>query len=254
MWALVWLAACGVVNAVNEVKDKVQGATDPMVAQGLILGVEEPTDPELAAVLDAAGREPGTEATLFLAEEVTGGAGGPWTGARASLESDVEVEFVEVEDGLYRIEAGAGPDYQVGASWSVEVAGTEPARVATTLPDAADVVVPQLHPAMADLVLDLTGQGFSSVLVVVIDGLGTVTWTNAPEDAASAIELAGRGEDLEVFTIPGVEAFPTEAIYAVGVAGLTNNEAQDVENLNTLVSGLQAGKLRWFATSTVPVP
>lgn len=253
MWWGLLLVACGVVDAVNDVKEKVEGATDPMVAQGIVLGSAPPTDPMVAGALAAAGLGEGTEATLFLAEEGPAGPGAPWSGAAARLVASVEVEFVEVEDGVYRIEAGAAPDYAVGASWRVEVDADERSSVAVTLPEPAVVDVPALHPLLADLVVDLTGQGFSSVVVVVVDELGTVTYTNTPDDAAAAIELAGKGEDLERFTIPGVEAFPTEARYAVGIAGLTANEPEDLENLNTLVSGLQAGELRWYATSTVPV-
>ncbi len=253
--ALVLLAGCGVFRSVKDGVDKVKGATRPLVAQGSILDVAPPADPALDPLVAASGIEVGTTAQLLLADSVTEPDAAPLAGALATLRGSTTARFEEVDDGVYAVGPDAGLTYQVGAVWRVEVVvDGEEASISAELPPPADVQVPANHPLQADLVLDFTGQGYQAALVVVVDQAGTVTWTNEPQDMAEAIAFAGKGEDLELLVVPGLEAFQAEAAYVVGVAGLRTGLPEDIEHMNTLLSGLRAGQMAWYPTSTLPVP
>ncbi len=255
LWMPIVLAACGVFNTVKEVKDDIKGVTDPTVAQALILSVQEPQDPNLQLALQAARFESGTGVNAFLSNSITEPESSPLKGADVTLHGSQSVPMTDDGGGAYSIAPGTGLTYGAGEVWEMEVGvDKEDGTIEVELPEPADLDVPLDHPTQADLVLDFAGQGFQSVLVVVIDGTGQVTYTNEPQNMSEALDFAGKGDDLELFVVPGTEAFAQDAmLHAVGIAGLRTNLPDGVENMNTLLSGLQAGEMVWHPVSTVPV-
>ena len=259
---LIGLSSCALWDSakqtVEDVQDVIEGLTNPLVAQGLVLGASEPTNADIADILVEAGAEQGTVVSLFLADAASLDEveNAPVVSANVELVTDdVVVSAPGDGNGLYAVEPGEnGVTYVDDSRWTLEVTiGELFSTIAIDLPAEADVTVPELHEPMTPMNLDLTGQGFGSALVVVLDQNGTVTHTNEPEGVNDVIELSQGGGEMTVYQIPA-EAFPSESVYVIGVAGLAYSTGDDVENMNTLLSSLMAGKMTFYATSTVQLP
>lgn len=245
-------------QTVEDVKDAIEGMTNPLVFQGLVLGAEEPSNPDIADVLLEAGAEQGTVVNVFLADAASLDEveSAPVVSATVEVVTDDGVVQAPGDgNGLYSVEPGEdGATYADDGRWTVEVSiGEMFSTIAMDLPAAADVSVPELHDPLTPMDLDMTGQGFGAALVLVMDQNGVVTHTNEPQGVSDVIDLSQGGEDLTVYSIPA-DAFPDESLYVIGVAGLGHSLGEDVDNMNTLLSSLMAGKMRFYATSTVQLP
>ena len=141
----------------EDVKDAVEDLTDPTVAQGIILGISEPSSDQID-LSSLEGVEAGTVVTLFLAEASDPSAleDSPVEGATVTVQGDASVEARDEGAGLYLVEPGV-LTYEVGASWQIDIddAGTnEPASLSMVLPDAVDIDVPEEWDVGMDLELD----------------------------------------------------------------------------------------------------
>lgn len=248
----VQLVGCVLVDSFSKVKDDLQGLTSPVVAEGWVLGVEEPTQPELQPLLDAALVEPGTAFSLFLADATDAGAmdESGLDDARVILDAGaVAREAPGQGDGLYALEPGPdSPPYDVGAAWVAAIdLGDDTARSVTfALPPAAALDLGRTHPSGADLVLDLTGQGFHAALVVVLDvGGADPTYSNEPTSPEELYDLLRSDAELTTATVPAA-AFPGPGTYAVGVAGMRRGDDGSLEGVNSLLSRGMAGQTRFF--------
>ncbi len=258
---LLVLSGCGILQGardkVDGIKDAISGLTNPLISQGIILGVQEPDDQRLAEMLDKSDFDSGTGISVFLADAASAGEAenAPVSGASVTVLGTDTMVADEDATGLYTIPPT--PDslpYVVDDAWEVQVAIQDVEEVSTigvTLPPVATVVVPLEHAPLQLLELDFTGQAFDSAFIVVVDQGGVVTYTNEPTDISDVLAMTQSAEPITLVEIPA-EAFPTEGAYAVGVAGMLHSEGADVENMNTLLSSLMAGKMRFYPTTVLP--
>lgn len=253
-WAL--LSGCSLFD---KAKDKVDGVLNPTVVQGIVLGVEPPSDPELAGVLGG-DLEVGTSATFFLASasKITDIENAPIVGAVVELDTpDGVIKANEQGSGLYTISPTDGPDYVGGEVWTVSIdrgGEAELSMAALNLPPAATADVPRSHAKGQDLVIDLTGQPFDAALVMVLDAQGNITYSNEPQGIKEIYDFThGNGGGVGAVTIPGT-AFADDSVYAVGIAGMVNTTADDLDQMNTALSTVMVGDMVLFPTSTIVIP
>ncbi len=236
-----WLG-CDLLVEAEDVADAIGGLTNPLVAQGVILAVEPAQDPDAAALLEGSAYAPGTGATVFLADAKSAAdlANAPVTGGTVSVGG---VAATDAGDGSYLIEPSAGLTYTPGASWTVSIAvpETDPAVADVVLPARATFTVPDLHVPGADLEIDLTGQGFTSALGVLLDSNGALVWSNEPQTIEEVYEASGNYEVASLL-VPGAD-LATDGVYLLGVAGLVGTTADQLSGMNTALSNVSAGQI-----------
>jgi hypothetical protein len=249
---LLAMSGCGLFRAVEELRDNIQNITNPLIAQGVILDLEMPDDPLLAAAVSDAGLQAGLTATVFVTEGLTvDDLDQALNNAKVSIEG---VRATQGDAGVFSIWPLDGLNYQVGARWVLDVVRTDSASegsMAITLPAAAPVVIPSEHVPGKPMVLDFKGLGYDSVLAYVFDVDGRTTWTNQPESGLEVFDLTQSTEAVKSLEIPGT-AFPEDSIYAVAVAGMLHSDGTGIEGLNTLLSNLMAGQMQIYPVFTSP--
>ena len=215
----------------------------------MVLGVESPDIDGLD--LEGTGFDAGTAVTVFLAdaagvsdlEEV------PVTGAQVDLEGSA---LTDTSTGAYVLGAEAAPTYAPGSVWELftDIEG-EVGSALVELPAATVVSVPTSHGVADALEIDLTGQGFHSALVVVIElTSGEVSYSNEPQDIREFYDFTRGSGEVETLDIPGT-AFPAMGAYAVGVAGMVHTKAADFEGMNTVLSSIMSGQMVFAPVSTL---
>lgn len=249
---LALLGGCFLFDKIEDVGDAIEGLTNPLVAQGIVLGVEEPQQEELQPLVDAGLLVPGTGVTVFLADAADADEmdEAPVAGALVVVDtSDGPVDASEREAGLYSVDPGPeSPGYVDGAVWTAlaDVGDGKPHAIGFPLPPAAVLVLPALHTTNTGLELDLTGQGFHSALVIVTEVTSAqTTYSSEPVSIEDLYSLSSNEQELGVYPLPP-EAFPIPGTYALGVAGMQNGTDDDLEGVNTLLSRGMAGKMRFF--------
>jgi hypothetical protein len=234
----------------EEVIDVFEGLTNPLVSLGMVLGVE----PAVGADLEGTDYEEGVFASVFLADaaNVNQIDQAPVTGANVTV---MTVPAFDTGTGLYSIVPTDGLSYLEGVTCRVRVEiNGGIAQADLVLPAAADFDPPTQHTAGADMVVDVTGQEFHSLLIIVLEAeSGSVTWSNEPETAREFYDFTHRSTEELVVTIPGSEAFPNQTGYLVGVAGMNHTGASNLQHMNTALSTLMAGKMVMSPVSTLPV-
>lgn len=254
--ALIPLAAC------DQITNTYDGLTASMVGEGVVLGVEAP-ESDLIDLSGTAYGE-GTGVTMFLgsAEAANNIASAPIEGALVSVSgpSIGEVAATDMSGGVYTVGPDSSLVYQPNATWTLtatvpdSVNGDDVGIAHVVLPAAADVTIPQQHTANTKIDIDLTGQGFTSSVVVVVDTMsGSVTFSNEPMSITDVYDMTRGNADVGVVTVPA-SAFPGESVYALGIAGLAHTTSADFDNMNTAVSAVAAGKMRMFPVITAPMP
>ena len=218
--------------------DLFEGLTNPLVSQGLVLGTEAP--PEAAEF----GIDEGTVVSVFLADaaDVADLENAPVAGADVDFAG---IAAGELEAGLYTIEPGA-VSYGGTANLRV-VVGQGVATASVVMPGPASPSVPETHSG-GELTVAL-GRPYDTVLVVVVADDGSITYDNRPDGPRELYDLTGANA-VERVTIPG-SAFPGSGAYLVGVAGMENTEANQLDGMNTVLSNVMAGKLV-FSPTLVP--
>ena len=251
---MIWisLAGCGVFDPFEKVKDDLEGLTNPVVALGWVVGVEAPSQPELAPLVASGALVPGTAFNLFVGDATDADQldESGIDGAQVLLDAGAEsAEAAPQGDGLYAIEPGPdSPPYDAGASWvaTIDLGDAEAHALTFALPPAADLTIDPMHAAGTPISLDLTGQDFHAALVVVLDVVsGDPTYSNEPTSAEEVFELLQSREPLTTATIPG-EAFPGPGTYAIGIAGMRRGEDDTLEGVNTALSRGMAGTTKFF--------
>ena len=150
---------------------------------------------------------------------------------------------------MYALNPDSGLPYRAGDVWYIDVDRfsdrSELSSVAVTLPPVVDVAIPDVNEPLSSMTLDLHGQGFTAVMVLVVNQYG-VTHDSQPQTLEELVVFTKGTDEIGTYVIPG-EAFPEEGAYAVGVAGLDHNDPSTIVNLNTLASTVMAGKLRFYS-------
>ncbi len=244
--SLLMLQGC---DFFNQVKDKVKGLTNPLVAQGMVLGVQSPEIDGLD--LEGSGFAAGTAVTVFLADAagVSDLEDVPVTGAQVDVEGSA---LLDTETGAYVLGPGTGPAYSVGSVWEIftDIDG-DLGSALVELPAEPVFSVPSTHAVGESLELDLSGQEFHSALVVVVNvASGEVSYSNEPEDIRGFYDFSHGSSEAELVEIPGT-AFPDMGAYAVGVAGMVHTKAADFDGMNTALSSIMAGQMVFQPLATL---
>jgi hypothetical protein len=231
-------AGCGLFD---KGKDLIDGLTNPLVAQAIVLGAQLPQD---AGDIDfPAEFADGVTVSIFLADaaDVADLENAPIGGAAVTVE---QTTIPEVQPGAYALE----PD----ATWEIAVTiGGSSSHADVDLPPPADFTPPAQHSANTPLTVDFTGQEFDGALLVVVDQDGAITFDNRPADIRDVYNLT-RGEAPGVIEIPA-SAFPAAGAYAVGVAGIRSTSGNDrMDGMNTVLSSAMAGQLVFEAMAVSP--
>ena len=236
------LTGCDLFEGVKETLD---GLTNPLVVQSVVLGVEAAGVEQ--EILDEIDIETGVGASVFLADakDANDLENAPITGATVFMNSE---RVTETGNGTYTLEPGT-LNYTVGATWTmIATINNQDATASFTLPPAPNVSVPSIHSKNESMTLSLAGQGFDMVVGLVANvETGEVTWSNEPEDIGDVYDLA-TGSSSESLDIPG-SAFPTTGAYIVGIAGLTKGKSGEFKKMNTALSNAVAGKMKLFPTA-----
>ncbi|MFT4626822.1 MAG: hypothetical protein ACI8PZ_005502 [Myxococcota bacterium] len=248
---LLSLTGCAIVDAVNDLRDKIGEFTSPVVVQGIVLHLEPPDDALLAAAVADAAITPGLTATVFVADARTAEElDQAVSGAAVRLQG---VAAAEGDPGIFSVWPDDGLTYRAGAEWVLKVetdAGAE-GTLKVTLPQPVPVEVPEEHEAGTPMRIDLAGLGYDSALAYVFDTDGGITWTNQPTNALEVFDLTQSSADVKALEIPG-SAFPDESIYAVAVAGMRHSTSEQVDGVNTFLSNLMAGQMDLYPVFTSP--
>lgn len=236
--------------------DTYEGLTNPLVAQGLVLGIAAPDSDQIDLSQTAYGE--GTAITVFLADAESADKleEAPVEGADVSVRGDAfgDVAVGEAGGGTYVLEPGQ-VTYADGAVWTVvvDVAG-EVGRANVELPPPAAFTIPQEHTKGEPIDLDFTGKGFTAALIVVLDvESGNVTYSTEPKDIRDVYDLTRGNTELGAVQVPGT-AFPEDKVYALGVAGMVHTQADDLESMNTALSSVLAGKMKFYPVITAQLP
>jgi hypothetical protein len=248
---LLQLMGC---DAFHKAFSSVDGLTQTTVVQGAVMGIEAPA--ELQDLLAGTDFSSGVAVTAFVADasSVTDLADAPIDNAQVTVEGNVSEQAAPQGHGLYLTDPGSSNlVYADGDTWSldIDVAG-EVGTVALTLPAGANVQVDPQHDKNTPMSIDLSGQGFASAVVVVVDQEGTVTFDNAPKTITDLYESMN-STDPGTIEIPG-SAFPSDGLYALGIAAMNHTTSEDVEGINTGLSKVRVGKMLMFPVSTVELP
>jgi hypothetical protein len=230
-------------DAIEDAQDAIDGVTNTTVVQSHVLAVQDPQDENLGLLLEGTGFEPGTSATVFLADASSADAmeDAPIIGAAVTVEG---VDAPETEDGLYTFGPDAGPPYEVGATWTLVMNDGAEHRASFPLPPPAEGAVGTgvvTQAAGAPLSVNLGGRGYASAVVVVIGPSGAPTFSNQPTTIDELYE-ASQSETVSLVEIPG-DAFTETGLHAVGVSGMFHSEADGLTDLNTVLSKVRAGQM-----------
>ena len=221
------------------------GYANPMVMEATLVGVETP-DP---ALVDLTGTtlEGGTVATVLLADatQMEDLAEAPLAGARVELRID-DGEWRALRDeseGKYLLDEGL--TYVAGQAVAIRIQGDPDHGATVRAPDVLDVTVAAEHAAGAPLVVQTEAEGIAHLALVVMDiAAGEVLFDNRPTSIEDIYALTHGGGQRAV-EVPGV-VFSRPGAYVVGVAGLAVSAEEDLDNLNTTISALTAGTIRFY--------
>jgi len=249
---MVWMLmfACDL----GEIRDQIDGITSPLVAEGLVLGVAQPLDDRID--LSELGYDPGANATVFLAD-----ASDPSeldealvSGATVTASTgDSMAELPERESGVYVTDPLSGLAYTPGRTLTITAElDDRDGTGSLELTEGAGIGAVEDHTAGAALEIDVTGKGYTASLVTVFDTVtGQLTYSNEPTTAQGIYELTRGTQELTIVTVPA-EAFPGDSVYALGFAGLVHTGQDDFDGMNTVLSGIVAGRLEFVPVVTLP--
>jgi hypothetical protein len=239
---LLWpVVACGRLEAAGDAVDDV---TSPVVAQGVLLGLELPDGVDLS---DAEGFSSSSLCRLFLAYVSDPGelSEAPVEGASADFRSEAtgELGFRDVGAGAYELDAGDGLAYapESTAMVAIDVDG-DPGRMSVAMPDAADFELPSSIVRQTALEVEVEGGPWANVAVATYDiDRGRLTYDNVPTGVDEVYAFTHAEGPVDRVTIPA-EAFARKSTYVVAVAGMAIADVDRFEGLNTSLSAFIAGR------------
>ena len=259
---LVQLSGCDLIakgkQSIQNVKDKIEGLTNPLVADGVILSFVPPESDMID--FENTPYSQGTITTIGLADakNPTDLENAPVSGAAVTIRGNVQIDAVETAPGIYSVELGSDLAYTANQTWNIDINPGEEDEVAgvqINLPAPLDVgTIPEEHTNDQPLNLDLTGLGYNSAIVIVLDGAtGNTTYSNEPKTITVLYNFMTGDEELTSVEIPA-DAFPNQTVYMVGVAGMVHTTEDDITEMNTALSKFMAGQMVFSVTSTIEIP
>ncbi len=254
----ITLTGCG---KLGEIQETVEGVTERFVVASIYLGVEQPEDVDLSETAFS-----GARLTAFLADasSISEIEDAPITDTAVVLLSPGNGGSLPMTDaggGKYELSADDGLAYYSGEEISLtSTYGDTDRAISVDAPPAANLDIDPDHSAGTPMAVDLSGQGFDAALAVVMDvETGEITWSNEPSDISALYEMThpdgivlGESEDTDdtlIIEIPA-KAFASESYYIVGVAGMNVSNTASFENVNTALSTIMAGKLKFADVCT----
>ncbi|MEC8276443.1 MAG: hypothetical protein VXZ96_11680 [Myxococcota bacterium] len=247
---ILLLTSC---QAIQNIKDKINGLTESFVVSGLLWGVEPVED----ATFDLTGTdfEKSSSLTVFLANtEIAGSlSANPISRATVSLNNTIaSVAVLEDSSGVYKADSDNGLEYIDGRIHSLDMVYLgEGHSIESVMPSAPVFTLPETMPPQS-LVVDLTGQGYFQALTFVLNlTTGGITYDSRPQGAEAFYDLTHPNGDaleesdmLSSLEIPA-SAFEEQGIYLVGIAGLQGASQDQMSNVNTVLSSFIGGKFRF---------
>lgn len=235
---LCLLVGCERLEAVGDL-------TDPVVAQGLFLGLDIPEGVDLG---DSEEFQYAALCNVFLAyvADPSELADAPVEGAKLTFRSPANgrLEFHDEGDGKYTLDSSDGLVYEVGDSPIVtfEQDGTE-AELSVLAPEAPEFEVEATFRRESALDVDLSDYDYQNVVAATYDiNRSKLTWDNLPTAVDEVYEFTHTEAPIETIEIPG-DAFMRKGPYVVGVAGMQVANPTDFEGVNTSLSAFIAGRL-----------
>lgn len=244
--ATVGITGCDLFDST---RDAIDDLTNPSIALGLLIAVEEPEDADLGAT----DLEVGTSFSMFLGDAASAAdiENAPINNATVTVEG---VATADPEEGVYVITPDRGLIYDDGATWLVDITlPSGPASATLQLPVAPQFDAVTAHTSAEGLSIDLAGQGFNAVVVVVIEtSSGELTYSTEPTTPREVYDLTRGNDEVSVVDVPG-EAFPSDnEVYVLGIAGLNHASGAEIEGVNSVLSSASAGKMVFQPISTFP--
>ncbi len=256
---LTFIALIGGCDLITDIQEELDGLTNPLVGQGIMIGIDTPDDEVLRQAIVGTEWENGGLIEIFLADatSIDNMADAPVIGAtvKATVGNNAPVRLTEDSAGSYSAFSEDGLVYEEGAEVTVSVnLEGGPALFSTILPRAPDLDLPAQHDQGEKLILDLTEYAYENVLALVINAqTQAVVWSNEPTTPQEIYDFTHADSFVDRLEIPGT-AFASQGIYAVGIAGLVVGEADGFDNMNTLLSSIMTGKMSLFPVSTIEMP
>ncbi|MEZ4237514.1 MAG: hypothetical protein R3F59_15485 [Myxococcota bacterium] len=232
------------------VSDAVSALADPLVAQAVVIGFEDPDAKELQFLVDAGLLQSGTMINVYVANAANAAniAKAPVNGARVVLETEDDAFGApRIGEGSYSIDPTDAISYEDEEEWTLWIdAGREEASwIDVILPPAAELDFPP-HPGIGkDIELDLTGQGYNSADIWVYDEHGIPTWANFPTTITELYNQSLATDPLLDVVIPGT-AFPRAGTYTIAFGAMVHNSDEQLSDLNKLLSRGMSGKVRFY--------
>jgi hypothetical protein len=234
------LSGCGRLDAVSDL-------ADPVVAQGLYLGLDVPESYQ-DDLAEAEDFQFAALCNVFLAyvADPSELADAPVEGATLTLRSPANgsLTFRDEGAGKYALDSSDGLVYEVGDTPIITftIDGAE-ARLEVLAPEAPDFELPGSFERENSLDIDLSEYGYQNAVAAVYDvDRGRMTWDNLPEGVDEVYTFTHTEASVESLEIPA-EAFLRKSTYVVGVAGMEVADPRSFEGVNTSISAFLAGRL-----------
>ncbi|NOY28061.1 MAG: hypothetical protein GXP62_19525 [Oligoflexia bacterium] len=239
---------------VDDIKNTVNGLTNTMVVESLLLGVEAP---DTNSKLDLSGSDfaQGTTVKAFLADasDPTSLTDAPVKGAAVNFVSDGnggQLALKDNDDGSYSANENDQGLVYVAEQVSLSADyGDTIHSISVNAPPLATVDIGANHTAGDSLTIDISDQDYDGLLVVVLSGPNVdLSFSNIPTSIDEVYNFTHGDSPLTV-DIPG-DTFSDAGLYAVGVAGTRNAGSDDMTQVNTVLSTFVGGQFKFY-TMTV---
>jgi hypothetical protein len=240
-WTIPLLVGC---DRLQEAENAVEGSVSPVVAQGILLGLEVPEGVDLS---DADKLAYSAFCEVFLAEvtDASDITDAPLEGGLVELRSDANgpLRFEDAGDGEYTLDSTGGLVYEAGDRVSIALTvGESEGRLVVDAPNAPEIDVPSEVARMTGMVLDFSDYEFENGVAAAYDlTRGKMTWDNLPDGVDETYEFTHPEGTLEQLEIPS-DAFLRKGSYVVGVAGMEIADVGEFEGVNTQLSAFMAGR------------
>jgi hypothetical protein len=239
---------------VESLKDKIDGYTESLAAEGILLGVAEPMSEDID--LSGTAFDLDAKLTVFLADAASVGdlGGAPIEGATVSVKNSTfgDLRLMEKGSGLYEGTSEGGLAYYPTQEYAITVdLGGLTHKMPGLAPYPANVEIPLEHEQNSPLDIDLSSFDYDAVLVSVVNlRTSAISFSNQPESIEEIYDLTHSDEEVLSFVVPG-SAFSSESVFAVGIAGMFNAEVEDFVEMNTILSSFLLGQMKFYPVSTL---
>ena len=251
LYAASLMAGCG---QLEDVKETIEGLTDPLVLEAFLIGAAEP-DTDLIDLEETAFAD-GASLRAFLADATSLDdlEDSALDGASVAIKSASlgTLDMVAEAGGLYTATGQDGLEYYPSEEYVLSATYEEEVHhVAVTAPQPVDIALAEEHTVGDKLLIDLTDYDYDAVLVAVIDAMsGDITYSNEPDGIEEMYEFTHQTDNVKRHEIPGA-AFSQQSVYTVDIAGMRNAGTDDYTDMNTGLSSFMVGQMRFYAVTAM---